>query len=105
MTSSQRKQTVCEVEAERHGPAAHGERPLSGQQHPNGSPSHHTVSPPDGQPDLGATNHHLSHRRRREEEERRGEERREEQILDPTCWRTGGEGEGGVTSAHCLSPC
>lgn len=50
-----------EVEAKGHSSAAHGQWPLPGQSNPDGTSSHFTVSPPDGQPVLGATSHYLSH--------------------------------------------
>ena len=51
----------AEVEAQRHGSAAHGQRPLPGQSDPGGPSGHHAVSPPGGQPVLGAADYHLSH--------------------------------------------
>ncbi len=62
----------AEVEAERHGSAAHGQWPLPGQPDPDRPSGHHTVSPPDGQPVLGAANYHLSHGGRGRGRGRRG---------------------------------
>lgn len=49
-----------EVETQRLGPAAPRQRPLPGQPDPDGASGHHSVSPPGGQPVLGATDHHVS---------------------------------------------
>lgn len=57
----QYKRAETEVEAKGHSSAAHGQWPLPGQSNPDGTSSHFTVSPPDGQPVLGATSHYLSH--------------------------------------------
>lgn len=62
----------AEVETQRHGSAAHGQWPLPGQSNPDRPTGHHTVSPPDGQPVLGATNYHLSHGGRGRGRGRRG---------------------------------
>lgn len=50
----------AEVETERPGPAAPSQRPLPGQPEPDGASGHHSVSPPGGQPVLGAADHHVS---------------------------------------------
>lgn len=51
----------AEVEAQRSGPAAHGQRPVSGQPDTRRTPGHCSVSPPGGRTVLGAADHQLMH--------------------------------------------
>lgn len=86
----------AEMEAQRHCSAAHGQRPLPGQPDPHRPSSHHTVSPPGGQPVLGATGDHLSHGW----EGRRGA--RGGRSVRGGGWGGGGRGRGGADSGPAL---
>lgn len=59
----------AEVEAKRPGSSAHSERALPGQSEHERTSGHHAVSPPDGQPVMGATGYRLKQAGRGEKED------------------------------------